>query len=64
MSQNAIDQDLLLFYREHYGFSKMIYENVKTKTTTTATTKLHNKHIYVMGDRHFEVLLSFIWYIL
>ena len=40
-------------------FRKVIYENMKKKKK-----KNHDKHIYIYDHSHFEVLWSFILYIL
>ena len=52
--------DLLLFYGEHfYGFSESdLWKRQKEKHS------FHNKHIYIYSQKHFEVLWSFILYIL
>ena len=53
--------DLLLFYGEHfYGFSKSDLWKRQKKKNILFTT---NTSVY-MGHRHFEVLWSFILYIL
>ena len=54
-------KDLLLFYGEHfYGFSESDLWKLQKDHS------FHNKHIdiYRLGHRHFEVLWSFILYIL
>ena len=50
--------DLLLFYGEHfYRFLEIDLWKIEKKKHS-----FHNKHIYIYGHRHFEVLWSFILY--